>query len=339
MNLVIIVFILAFFLTAFGTPYIRRTALAIGFVDMPAKRKLHKDPMPLMGGVAIFGGAILGFLLIFIVFRSYNLTSEVIGILIAITVMALVGLVDDRRGGMSARTKLGGQLLAVVVLLIMGVQVRLPLPFWMNYLLTAGWVVGISNAVNFLDNMDGACAGISGVASAFILLIAAINGQELVAALAAGILGASIGFLRYNFNPAQIFMGDAGSLFLGFLLAVLALQLRFPQNSNFVTWMVPVFILGVPIFDFALITVSRLRRGVNPLTTAGKDHTSHRLVEIGFTQREAVLLLYLGGGALGLLAIFITQATIEEGYLIGIVSAVLALLAIGWLERNRPDPK
>ncbi len=335
MNLVITVFILAFGITAFGTPWIRRTALAIGFVDLPAQRKLHKDPMPLMGGVAIFGGAILAFLLIFLVFRLYTLTGEVLGILIAITIMALLGLVDDRRGGMSATAKLAGQLLAVAVLIYFGVHVKLAFPLWLNYLITFFWVVGISNAVNFLDNMDGACAGVSGVAAAFILLIAAINRQELVAALAAGILGATIGFLRYNFNPAKIFMGDAGSLFLGFLLSILALQLRFPLNSSFVTWMVPLFILGVPLFDLSLITFARLRRGVNPFTTAGKDHTSHRLVALGFTQREAVLLLYLFGGAMGLLAIFITQAAILEGYVIGGVVAVIYLLAILWLER--PD--
>ena len=339
MNLVIIVFILAFALSAFGTPLIRRTALAIGFVDLPAHRKLHNEPMPLMGGVAIFGGAIAAFLLIFVIFRLYTLTSEVLGILLAISTMALVGLIDDRRGGMSARGKLGGQILAVVILIYMGVQVRLPLPPVVNYLITAAWVIGISNAVNFLDNMDGACAGISGVAAAFILLMGAINGQELVAALAAGVLGATMGFLRYNFNPAQIFMGDAGSLFLGFLLAVLALQLRFPQNSSFVTWMVPLLILGVPLFDLSLITVARLRRGVNPFTTAGKDHTSHRLVRLGFSQREAVLLLYLFGGALGLLAIFVTQADLREGFVIGGVTALLYLLGIIWFLRNDKQPQ
>jgi UDP-GlcNAc:undecaprenyl-phosphate/decaprenyl-phosphate GlcNAc-1-phosphate transferase len=164
-----------------------------------------------------------------------------------------------------------------------------------------------------------------------------LNNQYLVSALAAAVLGACLGFLRYNFKPAQIFMGDAGALFLGFLLAVLALQLRFPDNINYVTWMAPVFILGLPIFDTSLVIVSRLRRRVNPFTTAGKDHISHRLVALGFTQREAVLILYLATGASGMAAIFISKADLVEAYGLAAATAVAALTAIVWLERRRPQ--
>ena len=129
-------------------------------------------------------------------------------------------------------------------------------------------------------------------------------------------------------------MGDVGALFLGFLLAILGLELRFPDNANIVTWMVPVMILGLPIFDMTLVVFSRLRRGLSP-NTPGKDHTSHRLVELGFTQREAVLILYLICGAFGMVGVFLTQATVLEGYLIGGVIALLGLYAIWWLERQR----
>jgi UDP-GlcNAc:undecaprenyl-phosphate GlcNAc-1-phosphate transferase len=159
------------------------------------------------------------------------------------------------------------------------------------------------------------------------------NGQFLVSSLAAAVLGACLGFLRYNFKPAQIFMGDVGALFLGFLLAVLGLQLRFPDNSNFVTWMVPVMILGLPIFDTTLVVVSRLRRGISP-GTAGKDHTSHRLVALGFSQREAVLILYLFAGMFGLAALFITEATVLEGYVLGTAVALVALYAIWQFVKN-----
>ena len=162
----------------------------------------------------------------------------------------------------------------------------------------------------------------------FIVVLATLSGQLLIAPMAAAIFGACLGFLRYNFKPARIFMGDAGSLFLGFLLAVMTVQLRFPDNSNFVTWMVPLLILGVPLFDLSLVTVSRLRRGVNPLTTAGKDHTSHRLVRMGYSQREAVLIIYLLGCAVGLTAILVTQATILEGYSIGATFVLLAIYGI-----------
>jgi UDP-GlcNAc:undecaprenyl-phosphate/decaprenyl-phosphate GlcNAc-1-phosphate transferase len=175
--------------------------------------------------------------------------------------------------------------------------------------------------------MDGLSAGVAAVAAAFMTLLGAFNGQYLVSALAAAILGACLGFLRYNFPPAQIFMGDAGAYFLGFWLAVLGIQLRFPGNVNFVTWMVPLFVLFLPIFDTTLVTISRLRRGVHPFT-GGKDHLSHRLVQRGFTPREAVLLLYLLAGAGGMVALFITEATVPEGYFVGAVVAVVAAAAI-----------
>jgi UDP-GlcNAc:undecaprenyl-phosphate GlcNAc-1-phosphate transferase len=180
--------------------------------------------------------------------------------------------------------------------------------------------------------MDGLTAGISAVCSAFILLNAAQNDQYLVAGLSAGLLGACLGFLRYNFNPATIFMGDAGALFLGFLLAVLGIQLRFPQNVAIVTWMVPIFILGLPILDTTLVVISRLRRGVSPWT-AGKDHISHRLVGLGFSHREAVLVLYLVAGMFGMLGLFVAEANILEAYTIGVTTALLALFAIWRLER------
>ncbi len=321
---VIVVFLIALTVTIVSTPWARKAAISLGFVDAPAQRKLHGTPMPLLGGAAIFLGAIVAVL----VFSS-QLPRQVAGVLLASSIVALTGLIDDRRN-LPAWIKLLGQFAGFAILAYWGVRVRLPLPLWVDYVITFVWLTGISNAINFLDNMDGLSAGISGVAAAFILLMGLQNEQFLVSALAAAVLGACLGFLRFNFKPAQIFMGDVGALFLGFLLAVLGLQLRFPENSNFVTWMVPVLVLGLPIFDMTLVTFSRWRRGVSP-ATAGKDHTSHRLVELGFSQREAVLLLYLVAGIFGLIALFITEATIFEGYVMGTAVALTALYAIWWL--------
>lgn len=318
---VIVVFLIALTITIVSTPWARRAAIGLGFVDAPAHRKLHGAPIPLMGGVAIIAGAMLAVLL----FAS-QLPRQVVGVLLASSIVALTGLVDDRRN-LPAWVKLLGQLAGFSILAYWGMRVRLPLPLWFNYTITFIWLAGISNAINFLDNMDGLSAGISGIAAAFILLLGLQNGQFLVSSLAAALLGACLGFLRYNFKPAQIFMGDVGALFLGFLLAVLGLQLRFPENSNFVTWMVPVMILGLPIFDTTLVVVSRLRRGVSP-NTAGKDHTSHRLVALGFSQREAVLLLYLVAGMFGLIALFVAEATLFEGYVMGTAVALIAFYAI-----------
>jgi UDP-GlcNAc:undecaprenyl-phosphate GlcNAc-1-phosphate transferase len=326
MFVIIIVFLIALTLTLMGTPWVRRLAYQIGFVDKPEARKNHNKPMPMMGGVAIFGGAIAAVLLF-----SPQLPDSVVGVLVSLSVVALVGLLDDRYK-LSAWMKLGGQFVGFLVLALYDIRVQLPVPEIVNYVITFVWLSGISNAINFLDNMDGLSAGISAVSAAFILLLGLQNEQILVSALAAAVLGSCLGFLRFNFMPAQIFMGDAGSLFLGFVLALLGLQLRFPDNVPFVTWMVPIFILALPIFDMTLVVISRLRRGLSP-NTPGKDHTSHRLVALGLSQREAVLVLYLASGAMGLISIFITEASLLEGYLIGGVTAVIGLYLIFWLDK------
>lgn len=322
----ILIFVIALAVTLASIPWLRRYALNAGFVDTPNARKVHVTPVPLLGGVAIFAGAILA---VFFAFRG-AVPRTIIGALIAGALVALLGLVDDRRG-LPPVMRLLVQLAAAAILVAFGVRVRLPIPEFLNIALTIIWILGITNAINLLDNMDGLSAGVAAVAAAFMMLLGAFNGQYLVSALAAAILGACAGFLRYNFNPAQIFMGDAGAYFLGFWLAVLGIQLRFPGNVNFVTWMVPLFVLALPIFDTTLVTISRLRRGVHPFT-GGKDHLSHRLVARGFTPREAVLLLYLIAGAGGMIALFITEASVAEGYLVGGVVAVVAAYAIWKLE-------
>ena len=326
MGVVLVIFTVALFVTAVSIPWVRRLAVHLGFVDAPAQRKLHAAPMPLLGGLAIFGGAVIA-----LIAFSGQLPSSVGGVLLAMTIVVLIGLLDDWRG-LPAWAKMGGLFLASVVLILFDVRVKLPIPEPLNIAITLLWLLGIANAINFLDNMDGLSAGISAVAASFMLLLGLINDQFLVSALAAAVLGATLGFLRYNFKPANIFMGDAGSLFLGFLLALLGLQLRFPDNVSFVTWMVPVFILAVPIFDMTLVVFSRLRRGLSP-NTPGKDHTSHRLAQMGYTQREAVLIIYLITGATGMVAIFITQATIPEGYVIFGIVLALAAAAIWRLEK------
>ena len=326
MHIVIAIFLMALSVTALSIPWVRRLAIRTGFVDAPASRKMHSTPMPLMGGVAIFGGAVLAVITFF-----PDFPNTVAGTLLSLAVVTLVGLLDDRFG-LPAWVKLAGQFVGFLILAFFDIRVKLPLPEVVNYAITFVWLAGISNAINFLDNMDGLSAGVSGVAAAFITLLGLQNDQFLVSGLAAAVLGACLGFLRFNFKPAQIFMGDAGALFLGFLLALLGLQLRFPANSNFVTWMVPIFILGLPIFDTTLVVVSRIRRGVSP-NTPGKDHLSHRLVQRGFSQREAVLMLYLLTGAGGMIAVFITQATVWEGYLIFATLLLLGGVAIWQLDQ------
>lgn len=325
MRTLFIIFLLALTVTATSIPWIRQMALATGFVDAPHKRKLHRNAMPLLGGLGIFVGAMVVLAIAF-----YD-SQRIQGFVLAATLIAVVGLVDDR-WPLPAWAKFGGQMAAFGVAIWLGVRVQLPLPDLINIGVTLLWMATVSNAVNFIDNMDGLCGGVSAVAAAFIMLMATQHNQEVIAPMAAAVLGACLGFLRYNFKPARIFMGDTGSLLLGFLLAVMSLQLRFPENSNRITWMIPLFLLGVPLLDLALVFVSRLRRGVNPLTTAGKDHSSHRLVRLGFSQREAVLILYLMGVAFGFGALYLVEATLTEAYAIAGVTALVAMYYIYWME-------
>ncbi len=318
----VLVAITALVLAAVATPVVRRVAWRYGFVDQPSLRKVHAAPMPRLGGVAIYLGFILALLLLGTRFRI----NELVGIMVGATLVSLIGGIDDRRP-VNPLPKLAVQALAAGILVFSGVQVQMFHAQWLNVLVTVIWVVGITNALNFLDNMDGLSAGVATVAAAFFLLLAALNG-----ALAAALLGACIGFLFYNFNPASIFMGDSGSLFIGFVLAAIGIKLRFPDNVNIVTWMVPVLALGLPILDTTLVVISRLRRGKNPLTTPGKDHISHRLARVTGSRREAVLLCYLIGGIFGMISIFVTTATVLEGYLVGLAVAGIAAYAVWWLE-------
>ncbi len=310
-------------------PLLRRLALRLGIVDMPAARKQHADPVPLLGGVAIYGAVVVSLML-----SPERLELVQLGsILVGATWVSLWGLWDDRRP-LHPAIKLASQVAAAAVLIASGVQVLLDLPLWLNLAVTLMWIVGITNAFNLLDNMDGLAGGVGAVAAACFTLMAVANDQYLVGAMAVALLGACLGFLIHNFNPARIFMGDSGSLFLGFLLAALGIKLRFPDNVSMVTWMVPVLVLGVAVFDTTLVVISRLRRGLNPFTTPGRDHVSHRLVALGWTRREAVLLHYLLGGALGWLAVLISFATPLEAYAIGAAIVVAALVVIAWLERR-----
>lgn len=311
MSTLILIFAGALLFAISATPGARWLALKFGIVDQPAARKVHVRPIPRFGGIAMYGAVVIALL----AFGQRYRFDQFASILIGASWVSFLGIWDDR-WGLRPALKLIGQIVAAVILIVTDVQVQF-LPFdVLNWVITVIWVVGLTNAINFLDNMDGLSGGIVAIASAFFLLIAIQNGQYLVGALSAALLGASVGFLVYNFNPASIFMGDTGSLFLGFMLAALGIKLRFPNNTDAVTWMVPVMVLGVPIFDTTLVVVSRLRRGLHPVTP-GKDHSSHRLVRLGFTHREAVMVLYLVGGMLGMLAVFVTQADLVEAYLFG----------------------
>jgi len=333
---VIIVFVAALSFALIGTPVARSLAFRLGLIATPRADRAHTEPTAMMGGVAIYVGATVALLTAGLAAQRilqgrWNL-SELAGILAGATVMGVVGLWDDRVR-LRPLTKLVPQFIAAALPMLAGVYIDLPLPLPLNILLTVCWILYVTNAVNFCDNLDGVAAGISTVAAGFFTLIAAMNGQHLVSALAAAVMGACLGFLRYNLPVprATIFMGDAGALFLGYILAILGIKLRFPDNVRHVTWMVPILVLGVPLFDATMVFLSRYRRGVR-LMQGGVDHSSHRLVRLGFGKLGAGLALDLVGVGLGMTAVFIMQANIAEGYAVGLMVAAIAVYALWKLE-------
>jgi UDP-GlcNAc:undecaprenyl-phosphate/decaprenyl-phosphate GlcNAc-1-phosphate transferase len=311
---------------------VRRLALYYGMVDRPGPRKVHLSPIPLLGGIAIY----LGFVLAILFTLGGVPDRQIVGILAGATLLAAVGLLDDG-GFLHHQVKLFvGMPVAALFLLVAGIRAQFFSEFVpgiagvvLDGCLTVVWVVGITASFSILDHMDGLCAGIAAVAAGFFTLVAGLNGQTMVRTLAAAVLGAALGFLRWNFNPAKIFMGDGGAMFLGFLMATLALKIR-PDGSHFpAAWLVPILILGVPIFDTTLVSISRSRRGLLPFTSPGKDHTAHRLSNLGLGHRGAVLVLYCLAvlfGGLGVLAPRFSSGTafVLAGFLLA--AAVVAVV-------------
>jgi UDP-GlcNAc:undecaprenyl-phosphate GlcNAc-1-phosphate transferase len=254
-------------------------------------------------------------------------------ILIGATWLAVVGLLDDRLE-LRPWAKFPAQIMAALLVVISGVRVDLFNNLLLDSALTMFWIVGLINAVNFMDNMDGLAAGVSAIAAFFLFVLSYSQGQELVSALAAALCGSAVGFLIYNFNPATTFMGDMGSMVLGFVLAVLGIKLRFPNQGLAVSWMIPILVLGLPIFDTTLVVFTRLREGRSPMQ-GGKDHTSHRLVTLGLSHRLAVVTLYIACFMLGIAAIIISTSSIKLASQIelGIVIAGIACFIL--LEATR----
>jgi UDP-GlcNAc:undecaprenyl-phosphate GlcNAc-1-phosphate transferase len=337
MNTSLIAFAVGLIASMGLTVPVRQLALRVGMVDHPGPRKVHVQPMPLLGGLAIY----LGVLVALLVSMDGPALRQVIAIYAGATLVAVVGILDDR-GLLHHQIKLFGAMpAAAVILLASGIRAQVfeniwqgAPGVWADTALTLVWVVGITASFSILDHMDGLCAGVAAMASLFFAIFALQSGQLMVSTMAAAVLGAAAGFLRWNFKPAKIFMGDGGAMFLGFLMATLALKLR-PEMSGSRTaaWLIPVFILGATIFDTTLISISRSRRGFLPFTTPGKDHTAHRLSNLFQSQRTAVLLMYALGAFFGLLALLISRLPTVPADIVAALAAVAVLGAVALLER------
>ncbi len=288
-------------------PVLIRVAADLRLVDLPGSQphKRHGRPTPLVGGLAL-GVAVS---LAYVVLRP-AMDRNVVGILAGAVVMLGWGLVDDRVS-LPPLVKLLGQALSCVLLLAFGVQVHATRIPWLDISLTVLWVIGLVNAFNFVDSMDGLALGLGDIAAAFFMLVMVDSGQPELAALAAVLLGAGVGAFFFNAAPARMFLGDSGAQVLGFLLAGLGIaytpaQAGLPQA---LTWFTPILVLGVPIFDTVLVVFSRLRRR-RPVYRGGQDHTYHRLVSLGLDPTRSVLLMQLAALTLGLVAFIALDATI-----------------------------
>lgn len=295
-------FAFAFLITFLLTPVMRFAAAHLKIVDVPDERKIHKKPMPKLGGLAIYISYVL------VIFFNFDFSIELKGVIIGGTIILLVGLIDDIRG-LSANWKLIGQLISSSALILCGVKISfLPDIWWGNageIVLTLIWVIGITNAVNFFDGMDGLAAGLTAICSLSFFIVAQITGQSYLGYLTIVLAGSCLGFLKFNFKPASIFLGDAGSTLLGFTLAALAIMGGWAENNPKVALSLPILILSIFIFDITYITIARiLRRRVKSfkewIEYTGKDHLHHRLVSLGFTETQTVLFIYLIALCLGI---------------------------------------
>jgi UDP-GlcNAc:undecaprenyl-phosphate GlcNAc-1-phosphate transferase len=300
-----------------STPFLRRLATATGFVDQPAPRKSHRRPVPYLGGIAIIGSVLLALLF------EARAAPRVAVLMVGAAGLGAMGLLDDDRT-VDPRFRFLAETLAAILAVAVGVRIHATGIDGLDIAITIVWIVGVTNAINLLDNMDALAAGVAAVTALSVFALAILGRQPVVATLAAAVAGACIGFLVYNRPPATIFMGDAGSLFLGFVLAILTINVS-PAVFPPVSFVIPLLLLAIPVLDTTVVTVARLRRG-RPVSLGGRDHLSHRLAKRGLRRRAAVAVLIGCESVLGVMAVLAGRRVIPV-----FVAVLVALATVGVL--------
>lgn len=329
-------FATALVLSLYGTPVAARAAVRFGIVDRPdGDLKRHRGPVPYLGGLAVYVSFVLTMALVF------DFDQRVLGLLLAGTILVLLGLIDDF-GVLGVWPKFLGQGFATLVLIKSGIAINIgALPAWANLALTVLWLVGMTNAFNIIDIMDGLASGTAVIACGFLLVVAMLNGQAPIVLMTATLMGSLCGFLRYNAHPARIFMGDTGSLFVGMMLGALAMIGKY-DRINEIGYVTPLLILAVPIFDTLFVTALRVGRGLNPFR-GSPDHFALRLTRMGLSVPAVVRLTWGAGvtlGALGLLNLGLEAG--DSIFLISGVGAGLMVAAVGLMrarEVGRSEPQ
>lgn len=346
----VIGFAIAFVVSFAATPLVRKLAISLGAIDVPKDdRRMHKHPVPRMGGLAIFAGIIVAILYSIIgsVVETNGIVFDdrIVGFILGATIIVIMGIFDDRKP-IKAIYKLIIQIIAATIAVYFGVRIGpISIPFLNETYLTLGmleipltilWIVGITNAINFIDGLDGLATGITCISSASLLFIFLLTGQSIAAIfLAAVMVGATLGFLPFNFNPAKIFMGDTGSNFLGFSLAILSI-IGLAKTYTVISVLVPIIILAVPIFDTGFAIIRRIINKKSPME-ADKGHIHHRLIQAGLSTRQAVFVLYGVCALLGMLAMVLVDSSLWK--VIILVIAILLFMYTGMRYMGDEDMK
>jgi UDP-GlcNAc:undecaprenyl-phosphate GlcNAc-1-phosphate transferase len=326
-------FFLAYLLALVGTPMAREAALRFGVVDRPdGHLKTHQQPVPYLGGLAVFVAFLLS------IGMTFEFDEELLALLLASTIVTMVGLIDDF-GALTPKPKVIGQAVAVFVLLKAGVMLQIIfIPWWARVALTVFWLVGMSNAFNLSDIMDGLASGFGVIAGTYLLVVALLNGRMVVAAFTVALIGALLGFLRFNFHPAVIYLGDCGSLFIGFTLGALAMVMDYTAHND-LGFLAPLFFLALPVIDTFYVMFLRLRAG-RKIYHGSPDHIPLRLRRrLGGSTVRTVVVCYGAAvvlGGVGLVILFLDPLTTA---IITAVLAVIVLAVLVWLGRVDMEAK
>lgn len=328
-----ITFLLAFILAFSATPIAKKIAFKIGAIDIPKDdRRMHKKPIARLGGLAIVVAFLVS--IIFNLASSANTTASLefdiqfFGMIAGIIVIVILGIIDDVKQ-LGAKLKFVIQIVAALFVVTTGTTINLitnPLSLSgvsnlspvISYLLSILWIVGITNAINFIDGLDGLAAGVSSIASLSLFIVSVLRGDVMTAMVTAALAGSALGFLPFNFNPAKIFMGDTGATFLGFTLAVVSIQGTLKQYTA-IAIAIPLLVLGLPLFDTAFAIIRRILQGKSPMQ-ADRGHLHHRLIDMGLSQKQSVVIMYTLSSAMGLCAIVLADR--------GVLSALILVISL-----------
>ena len=355
-----IAFILAFIVSFMATPYTIKIAKKIGAVDVPKdKRRMHTKKMPKFGGPAVILGFLVSMVYLLVVmsiensidlFAEQEYGKKLLGVLLGIVAISITGVLDDTKT-LKWWQQLLGQFIAAVIVVSFGIKIQhLDIPFLyriglnnvFSTIITIMWIIGVTNAINLIDGLDGLSSGISLISCMSLLIIFLMNDSPMIATvIVTAMSGALVGFLPFNFSPAKTFIGDTGSNFLGFMLAVVSI-LGVAKTYTIAVIVLPVIVLGLPIFDVLFAIIRRIAKGksIKAVFKPDKGHLHHRLAEKGFTQRQAVLILYGLSASLGMFAIILLDSGIWKAlsFLLMIISAI----AIGYrnfIKEKESKPK